>query len=108
MGAFLPVQAFKEKEEKKEEDKKDTDTDTGKKPPPKKPPPKKEKKERKELKKVFYGINRGTMLDVLTFITNNPMSAYWGKQTGKAKPKVARVVYRLVEDREQKGCHCIG
>jgi len=89
MGAFIPVQALKD------ENKKD---DTGK-----KPEPKKEKKELKELKKVFYGINKGEKLDVLTFITNNPMSAYWSQQLGKAKPKIARVVYRFVEDKERKG-----
>jgi len=80
MGTFLPVQSFKEKEEEK----------------------KPEKKESKKLTKVFYGINRGPILDILTFITNNPMSAYWGKQTGKAKPKIARIVYRLVKDKEIK------
>lgn len=77
MGAFIPVQAQKEDGKKKEP----------------------------ELAKVFYGINRGPMLDVLTFITNNPMSAYWGAQTGKAKPKIARVVYRLVEEKKRKGSY---
>ncbi|TET05898.1 type II secretion system protein [Candidatus Dependentiae bacterium] len=98
MGAFIPVQAQKEdgkKEEKKFEEAKES----------KKEEPKKEKKERKELAKVFYGVNRGPMLDVLTFITNNPMSAYWGAQTGKAKPKIARVVYRLVEEKKRKGSY---
>jgi len=100
MGAFLPVQAFKEQDTTST-----TTTTTAATTPQKKPPPKKEaeKKEKKKLTKAFYGINRGALLDVLTFITNNPISAYWSKQTGKAKPKIARVVYRLVEDKEQKG-----
>lgn len=85
MGAFVPVQAEPEPE---------------KDPQPPRPGQQKEppKKPKKTLEKVFYGINKGSNLDVLTFITNNPMSAYWSKQMGKAQPKIARVVYRLVED----------
>ena len=95
MGSFIPVQAYKD-EEKEKKDKKDEAKKAEKKEP------KKEKKERKELTKVFYGVNKAQMLDILTFITNNPMSAYWSDKLGKARPKIARVVYRLVEDKERK------
>lgn len=93
MGAFLPVQAFRDREDQQQKDKKANNMKTfDKKPSPKK------RTEKEELKKIFYGINRGIMLDLLTFITNNPMSAYWGAKTGRAKPKIARIVYRLEED----------
>jgi hypothetical protein len=48
---------------------------------------------------VFYGTQKDDQLDVLTFITNNPMQIYWAPKAGKAKPRIARVVYRLVKDK---------
>jgi len=91
MGAFLPVQAFKEKEKKSAANNKNQ-----------KVPIQKKEGAKKKLTKVFYGINHESMLDLLTFITNNPIRGYWGKKTGYAKPKVARIIYRLKEDPSQK------
>lgn len=54
------------------------------------------KKDRpKKIEKIFWGDNT---LEMLTFITNNPLQAYWGERSGKAQPKIVRVVYRLVPD----------
>jgi hypothetical protein len=38
----------------------------------------------------------------LTFITNNPILVFVGKDTGVAKPKMVRVQYTLVPDKEKK------
>ncbi len=112
MGAFFPVQAVKEEDKakkNKEQQQKQTAQAQGeqKKVQPSPPPVKEEKKEKKRLKKAFYGINQADMLSLVTFITNNPMSAYWSKKIGKAKPKIARVVYRLVEDKQEKGVYTL-
>lgn len=45
--------------------------------------------------KIFYGTHTDDHMSLLTFITNNPLPAYWSSQAGKAKPTLARVVYRL-------------
>lgn len=59
-----------------------------------------EKKEKKPLEKVFYAELKDDHLDVLTFVTNNPLQVYWGAKTGRAIPRIARVVYRLVPDKK--------
>ncbi len=61
-----------------------------------------DKKKKKEIEKIFYGINKDGKLDTLTFITNNPLQVYWGKTAGKPKARIARVVYKLEQDQEQK------
>lgn len=60
------------------------------------------KPEAKPLNKIFYGVNKENNIDILSFITGNSLQAYWSKQTGKAKPRIVRVVYRLVPDKESK------
>lgn len=60
------------------------------------------KKQFKKITHIFYGVNKDGMLDTLTFITNNPMQIYWSARAGKAKPMVARVVYRLVPEPPSK------
>lgn len=55
----------------------------------------------KLLQKVFYGANKGENLSVLSFITNNPLRMY--QKTGAEKPRIVRVAYRLVEDKNHKG-----
>ncbi len=77
MGAFVPVQAYKQLTNDKKQ---------------KKPP----------LDYVFYSINRDKRLDILTFITTNPLAVYWGAKAGSAKPRVARVVYQLQPEDEKK------
>jgi len=53
----------------------------------------------KPLSKIFYSINKNKNLDLLTFITNNPLRIYWGEQAGKPKPHLVRVVYRLKKEK---------
>ena len=78
MGAFIPIQFYNQpiSSEKKQ----------------KKPP----------IDHIFYGVNRDKKLNVLTFITTNPLAVYWGTKTGSAKPRIARVVYRLQSEDEKK------
>ncbi len=56
----------------------------------------------KPIDKVFYGKMAGGRLDVLSFITNNPLQIYFGIKDSKLKPRVARVLYRLVPDVRRK------
>lgn len=58
-----------------------------------------QKKPKKPLEKIFYSTNKDGMLDQLSFITTNPMQAYWSSKTGSAKPRVARVLYTLKEEK---------
>jgi len=101
MGAFIPTQAQPSQEEKDKDSEKTNNNNKKPEPTKDEPDKKPDKKKLKPLTNIFYGVNKGNQLDVLTFITNNPMSAYWG--TGKAQPKIARIVYHLVEDKENKG-----
>ncbi len=60
--------------------------------------------EQKPLEKIFYAESKGKggRLDYLTFITTNPLEIYFGVKDVKLKPRVARVVYRLVPDPKNK------
>lgn len=62
--------------------------------------PDSEKKEEKSINppKGFYSKNDGDNLVFLTFITNNPLSVY-----NIIKPRVARIVYELVQDKNMPG-----
>ncbi|HSW74032.1 MAG TPA: hypothetical protein VLG71_02660 [Candidatus Limnocylindria bacterium] len=57
------------------------------------------KKEPQPWTKIFYGTKQEEELALLTFITNNPLLMYWSAQAGKAKPALARVVYRLEQEK---------
>lgn len=65
-----------------------------------------EKKEQeqkpKKLEKAFYSINQNKILKELTFITCNPLQIY-----GQTKPRMARVTYRLKEDKQIKGSYSL-
>jgi len=100
-GVFIPVQARKAK--KKEGPKSEAKPNKE----PKKAEEKVEAKKPKPLEKVFYSENRNNTLGILTFITSNPLQVYWSKQVGKAKPRVARVIYRLEEDKKNKGSYTL-
>lgn len=54
-------------------------------------------KSEKKITHIFYSKNKDKQLDLLTFITNNPLQVYWSERAGKAIPRIARVVYRLKE-----------
>lgn len=60
-----------------------------------------EKKNKQKLTKVFYGAGADQNLE-LTFITSNPLQVYWSADVGGARPRVARVTYYLVADKERK------
>ncbi len=65
--------------------------------------------QQKPLEKIFYGTNKGNggRLDVLTFITSNPLEVFHGVKNIKLKPRVARVVYRLVPDERRKNSYIL-
>lgn len=84
VGTSIPVEASAQPKEKKDE-----------------------KKEQKPFKKLFFGSQRDDHFDELTFITNNPLHIFWSKQAGAAKPYIARVLYRLVEDDNMKGSYAL-
>ncbi len=58
----------------------------------------------KKIEKIFWGDNT---LETLTFITNNPLQSYWGERSGKAQPKIVRVVYRLVPDTKRANVYTL-
>ncbi|MDR3550558.1 MAG: hypothetical protein P4L31_04035 [Candidatus Babeliales bacterium] len=105
-GFFLPLASQKDITEKKSEVPKDKPSaanqpdDKNKKQV--EPEKKSDEKPIKKITKVFYAKNKDKNLELLTFITNNPMQVYWSDKSGKAKPRAARVVYRLMPDKEFK------
>ncbi len=58
-----------------------------------------EKKPKKPFEKVFYSTNKEGLLNQLSFITTNPLQVYWSAKSGSAKPRIARVLYLLKEDK---------
>jgi len=97
MGAFVPVQAERGKkgesgdadeqvavvDEKKTDSKKIDEKKSG------------TKEKKKPLEKIFYSTNKEGNCDQLTFITNNPLVVFVGKDVGVVKPKIVRVHYVL-------------
>ena len=109
MGAFIPVQAdqaAREEEpvaDEKDEEKKDQNKKEKKADPQKSA----EKKEQKLIEKIFYGTTKEGRLDLLTFITNNPLVVYVGADVGTVKAKVARVQYTLKPEAERKDSYTL-
>ncbi len=114
-GAFIPVEAQQNKN-KKDKDKKAQDkekksggSNSDKTLQDKSQDKAKEgkgsdkKKQKKPLEKVFYSVNKTgdkqKNLELLTCITNNPLQIFWSARSGRAKPKVARVVYKLAPEK---------
>ena len=62
-------------------------------------PEEKEKKSQKPLERVFYSTNKDGNLNQLSFISTNPLQVYWSAKAGSAKPRVARVLYTLKEEK---------
>lgn len=58
-----------------------------------------EKKPKKPLEKIFYSTNKDGALNQLSFLTTNPLQVYWTDKTGSAKPRIARVLYTLKEEK---------
>jgi len=103
MGAFDPMPPV-EDSKKKEAEKKDEKQ--GQQAAEKKQSPGEEEKEKpkqKKIEKVFLATaGDGDNLELLTFITNNPTKIFWGEKSGRAKPRIARVVYRLVPEKDKR------
>ncbi len=57
---------------------------------------------KKPLEKLFYSTNKDGMFEQLSFITTNPLQIYWGGKAGSAKPRVARVLYALQEEKNPR------
>ncbi|OGB84071.1 hypothetical protein A3F66_06140 [candidate division TM6 bacterium RIFCSPHIGHO2_12_FULL_32_22] len=93
-GAFEPKFWFPKEEEKQEqkESPKKVEEENNKKPAP---PAKKE--EYQKIEKVFFSANQNKNLKELTFITANPLQSY-----DNYKPRIARVLYKLVPDENNK------
>lgn len=112
-GAFIPVQAEQKKEAQSKQsaqtESADEKTDTEKKAAEKKDDSGKsgKKKEQKPLEKIFQSTNKDGMLDTLTFVTNNPLVVFVGKDVGVVKPKVVRVQYTLKPDPQNKGSYSL-
>jgi hypothetical protein len=107
MGAFIPMQSHKKEEKTKKaaspEEKKADGKKTGTKEEREKLKPLSEKKEEKKLlEKIFVSTNKAGNLDTLTFITNDPLAVFVGKDVGVVKPKMVRVQYTLKPEPERK------
>ena len=106
MGAFIPTQAVPQEEEKKEAAQPvDKKNDAGKKDSAEQKGA--EKKELKPIGKIFYSTNKDGKFDTLTFITNNPLVVYVGKDVGVVKPKVVRVQYSLKPEADKKDSYAL-
>lgn len=118
-GAFVPVQAEKKRSEKKSDsanvqsgdEKKSADTQNKaeNKADTKDNAEQKDtqKKEPKIIEKIFSSTNKDGNLDALTFITNNPLVVFVGKDVGVVKSKVARVQYTLKPEPDKKGLYAL-
>lgn len=114
MGAFIPVQARLKEEADEDDESGETKKGAGdqkKEAAPKKDEKKAQSQEEKQektkkpaekpLEKIFYATTKGGALDMLTFITNNPMGAFVAKDVGTVKPKLVRVQYTLKQENEK-------
>lgn len=97
MGAFVPVQASSATIDEEEDQDEDASAVDNKQVDNKKPDDKKSgaKEKQKPLEKIFYATHKEGNLDTLTFITNNPLVVFVGKDVGIVKPKIVRVQYTL-------------
>ncbi len=105
-GATIPVQADlpnDKKQGEQPEPKKETPKEGGKKEeqPQEKTASSKEEKTQ-PIKNIFYSTLKNNDTHLVSCITNNPTAIYWSDRAGKAKARIARVVYTLVPDPARK------
>jgi len=98
-GAYIPESFLRQLKNKKAQ--------TGQEVSQEKPHDKQDEKDEKKraLTHIFYGTKKITeknMVDFLTFITNNPLNVYKDDAQKNAQPLHARVMYRLVEEKNIK------
>ena len=94
-GAFEPKFWFPKEEEKKEQPQKTAEENKNK-----KPELSLKKEEYQKIEKVFFSSNQNKNLKELTFITANPLQSY-----DNYKPRIARVLYKLVPDENNKDAY---
>jgi len=66
-----------------------------------------QKKQAKPIEKIFYSTNKNGMLDTLSFVTNNPLVVFVGKDVGTIKPKVVRVQYTVKPEQGTKDSYAL-
>ncbi len=66
-----------------------------------------QKKQAKPIEKIFYSTNKNGMLDTLSFVTNNPLVVFVGKDVGTVKPKVVRVQYTVKPEQGIKDSYAL-
>lgn len=66
-----------------------------------------EDKKAKPIEKIFVCTKQGGRLDSLTFISNNPLPAFWGAQDIKLSPNLARITYQIKEDPAVPGSYLL-
>jgi prepilin-type N-terminal cleavage/methylation domain-containing protein len=107
MGATIPIEnilALETENQKKDKDKKPGQQKDGQKPAeptPKENTDKKEEIPYKPFDRVFYYKRSNNQL-FFSWITDNPLQLYWGAAVGAARPRIARVMYRLEQDPNDK------
>lgn len=67
----------------------------------------KKKEKKKPIEKIFYSTSKNGMLDTLTFVTNNPLVVFVGKDVGVVKPKAVRVQYKLKQEDNSKDSYVL-
>jgi type II secretory pathway component PulJ len=105
MGAFIPVQSEEKKEEAKKSSVPEASKDKSSEKQEEQKAPAKESP--KPIEKIFYSANKNGQLDALTFVTNNPLVVYVGKDVGVVKPKVVRVQYSLKPEADKKDSYAL-
>ncbi len=110
MGATIPIEnilALEAKDAKKEKNSKQAEAQQAeKKEQSEQSESKSEKKESdevsyKSIDKVFYYTRTNNQM-FFSWITKNPLQLYWGSSVGVARPRIARVMYRLEPDPKDK------
>ncbi len=111
MGATIPIEnilALEAEQEKKSKNKKDDAAQAPKKENGEKnnqtaaQDSKKEEPAYKPFDRVFY-YNRGAQNRFFfSWVTRNPLQLHWGSSVGAARPRIARVMYRLEQDATDK------
>jgi len=96
MGAFLPIMSTAAPDKPTEATAKESTEQAAKKTAPAKPATNK-------LERAFYcTVGADGNFGVLSFVTNNPLQVYSAERSGAEKPRVARVSYKLVPEKDKK------
>jgi hypothetical protein len=100
---------LKKKETKKPDTKEKESAKTEEKEKEKKEPDTTEKSKEaaeepfKLIPRVFYLTQSADRMNLFSWITTNPLQVYWSASVGSARPRIARILYRLEPDAAHKG-----